>query len=240
MNEENQISYYAIIPATVRYDSRLKPAEKLIYGEITSLTNKMGYCFAKNKYFADLYNVTNHTVSQWISHLEKLGYVYIELIRTDKKEIQERRIYIRDSPYVQKNTYPYVYKSTYPMYKNVQDNNINNKIDRVFNYIIRKSEIFPKELEELDLDEVYNTLNRFELLYTEEMISSFRENSITKVKFIIYALVDLLKSERRLSISRLSRNKLIGIYDKCKDKENDIVKFYDYFLACIINEIEKP
>lgn len=232
MNEENQISYYAVIPATIRYDTRLKAAEKLMYGEITSLTNRMGYCFANNKYFANLYNVTIHTVSQWISHLEKLGYIAIELIRDNKKQIKERRIYIRDSPYVQKNTYP--------MYKNVQDNNINNKIDRVFNYIIRKSEIFPKELEELDLDEVYNTLNRFELLYTEEMISSFRENSITKVKFIIYALVDLLKSERRLSISRLSRNKLIGIYDKCKDKENDIVKFYDYFLACIINEIEKP
>lgn len=240
MNEENQISYYAIIPATVRYDSRLKPAEKLIYGEITSLTNKMGYCFAKNKYFADLYNVTNHTVSQWISHLEKLGYVFIELIRTDKKEIQERRIYIRDAPYVQKNTYPYVYKSTYPMYKNVQDNNINNKIDRVFNYIIRKSDIFPKELEELEINDVYNTLDRFDLLYTEEIISNFTENNITKIKFIIFALVDLLKSEKRLSINRLSRNKLIGIYDKCKDKENDIVKFYDYFLACIINEIEKP
>ena len=44
MNEENPISYYSVIPATVRYDNRLKPAEKLIYGEITSLTNKKGYC----------------------------------------------------------------------------------------------------------------------------------------------------------------------------------------------------
>lgn len=57
MNEENPISYYSVIPATVRYDNKLKPAEKLIYGEITSLTNKMGYCFANNKYFANLYTV---------------------------------------------------------------------------------------------------------------------------------------------------------------------------------------
>ena len=76
MNEENQISYYSVILATVRYDNRLKPAEKLIYSEITSLMNRIGYCFASNKYFADLYNVTIHTVSQWISHLEKLGYLY--------------------------------------------------------------------------------------------------------------------------------------------------------------------
>ena len=66
MNEENQISYYAVIPATVRYDTNLKPAEKLLYAEITSLSNKYGYCFASNKYFANLYNVDPHTVSQWI------------------------------------------------------------------------------------------------------------------------------------------------------------------------------
>ena len=33
----------------------------------------------------DLYNVTNHTVSQWISHLEKKGYIQIDIIRNDKK-----------------------------------------------------------------------------------------------------------------------------------------------------------
>ena len=50
MNEENQINYYAVIPATVRYNNSLKPSEKLMYGEITALANKMGYCFANNKY----------------------------------------------------------------------------------------------------------------------------------------------------------------------------------------------
>ena len=48
-------NYYAIIPATVRYDNRLKSAEKLIYSEITALANKNGYCFAKNKYFTELF-----------------------------------------------------------------------------------------------------------------------------------------------------------------------------------------
>ena len=112
MNEENQTNYYAIIPATVRYNNLLKPSEKLMYGEITALANKMGYCFANNKYFADLYGVTTHTVSQWISHLEKQGYLYTEIIRDEKQEVKERKIYINDVPYVQKNTYPYVSKST--------------------------------------------------------------------------------------------------------------------------------
>ena len=50
MNEENNISYYSILPATVRYNEQLKPNEKLLYSEITALANKNGYCYAKNKY----------------------------------------------------------------------------------------------------------------------------------------------------------------------------------------------
>ena len=108
LNEDNKVNYYAIIPATVRYDTNLKPAEKLLYGEITALANIKGYCYASNRYFANLYNVTLHTVSQWISHLEKLQYIALEMIRDNNKVIKERRIYINDVPYVQKNTYLYV------------------------------------------------------------------------------------------------------------------------------------
>ena len=56
-------SYFAVIPANVRYDSRLSANEKLLYGEITALANKDGYCWASNAYFAELYGVTVSTVS---------------------------------------------------------------------------------------------------------------------------------------------------------------------------------
>lgn len=69
---DEQINYYAIIPATIRYNKELKFAERLLYGEITALTNKKGYCFATNRYFSELYNVTIETISRWISHLKKL------------------------------------------------------------------------------------------------------------------------------------------------------------------------
>ena len=35
--------FFAILPASVRYDRRLKPAEKIFYAEITSLADKTGY-----------------------------------------------------------------------------------------------------------------------------------------------------------------------------------------------------
>ena len=170
MNEETQINYYAIVPASVRYNQNLKPAEKLIYGEITALTNKNGYCFANNRYFANLYNVSIHTVSQWISHLEKLGYIIVELIRDDKKEIKERRIYINDVPYIQKNTYPYVLNCTYPMYKNVQDNNKDYKIDRLFSFLIKKEKEIPEEFSKIDVDNLYVILKKLELYNTEDVL----------------------------------------------------------------------
>lgn len=43
MNEKP--GYYAIIPAGVRYDKQLPQGAKLLYGEITALTNKNGYCW---------------------------------------------------------------------------------------------------------------------------------------------------------------------------------------------------
>ena len=219
MNEENPISYYSVIPATVRYDNRLKPAEKLIYGEITSLTNRMGYCFAKNKYFSNLYNVNPHTVSQWISHLEKLGYIYVELIKSETKEIKERRIYIKDTPYVQKNTYPYVYKSTYPMYKNIQENNIKYNIDELFILIINNSKEIPKNF--------YILLKQLEFLYTEEILSIMQPEKIKMLKDIIFVLFDLYNSNFSNLLSKVKRETLLKLYLLAQEHlPNDLLNYY--------------
>lgn len=74
-------SYYANIPATVRYDERLRPNAKLLYGEITALTNREGFCWAGNEYFAELYKVDIKTISRWVSQLEKFGYITVELLK---------------------------------------------------------------------------------------------------------------------------------------------------------------
>ena len=93
-------SYYAIIPANVRY-SDLKPNAKLLYGEITALSNKFGFCFASNKYFSELYNVNKNTVSSWLSDLKNYGFIVIKIERDSNKQIIKRCIGITkntDSP----------------------------------------------------------------------------------------------------------------------------------------------
>lgn len=84
-------SYYAIIPANVRYDKNLPHGAKLLYGEITCLTHKEGYCYAQNAYFAELYGVTPQCISQWVKKLEAGGYISVIYIYSGK-EITQRQI----------------------------------------------------------------------------------------------------------------------------------------------------
>ena len=86
-------TYYAIIPASVRYDENLNANEKLMYGELTCLSNKLGYCYASNSYFSNLYKVTPQAVSKWIKHLESLGYIKCQY-EYNGLEIKQRRITI--------------------------------------------------------------------------------------------------------------------------------------------------
>lgn len=82
-------SYYAIIPANVRYDKDLPANAKLLYGEITALCNEKGYCWASNSYFAELYGVKIETISRWISKLKNKGYIDVSL---DKEKGNKRYI----------------------------------------------------------------------------------------------------------------------------------------------------
>jgi hypothetical protein len=72
-------SYYAIIPANVRYNDNLTPNAKLLYGEITALCNEKGFCWATNSYFSELYKVDKRTISRWISQLEKNNHISIKI-----------------------------------------------------------------------------------------------------------------------------------------------------------------
>lgn len=89
------MGFYAIIPATVRYDNRIPANAKLLYGEITALCNERGYCWATNAHFAELYGVKNRSITNWLGALEDAGYIQREEIyEKGTKRVQERRIYI--------------------------------------------------------------------------------------------------------------------------------------------------
>ncbi len=80
---EDKRSYYAVIPANVRYDKSLPSSTKLLYGEISALCNQNGICWAENSYFAGLYEVSDRTIQTWINALVNKGYVYRNFITTE-------------------------------------------------------------------------------------------------------------------------------------------------------------
>lgn len=225
MSKKEQPNYYAIIPATVRYDTKLKCAEKLLYGEITALANKNGYCYAQNKYFADLYNVTIVSVSRWISHLKELGYIKTKVIRNKNKEIISRNIYIVDIPYYQKNQYPYIQKSKEGINKIVKDNNIKYNIDDLFYLIINDSNEIPIKFLEI--------IDRLEFNYKPYMIEYMREDKINMLKNIIYVLYDLYNSNFQFILKNVNRDKLIKLYFLALDNRPD--NLLNYYKKSIIN-----
>ena len=121
-------SYYAIIPANVRYDKRLPANAKLLYGEITALCNEKGFCWAGDKYFADLYGVSKVSIQKWLKALHESGYITKELIyKEGSKEILHR--------YIRLVVYPIQEKLSNPTQEKFRDNNtsINNTINNTVN-----------------------------------------------------------------------------------------------------------
>lgn len=125
MNEEEP-SYFSIIPANVRYDNRLPAKAILLYSEITALTKKDGYCWASDTHFAKLYKVSNTTVQNWLHALEKYGYITREVVyREGTKQIKNRYIRIFEYP-TQENLGTYSNKFKNPTQKNLRGNNKSN------------------------------------------------------------------------------------------------------------------
>lgn len=127
-------SYYAIIPANVRYDPSLTDGAKLLYGEITALSNEKGYCWASDTYFMDLYKVSRSTIQRWFHQLESKGYIKRVIKYKDgTKEIEQRYTYLCDNPMLK--------NETTPMPKNETDNitDINNTFKKyiveIVNYL---------------------------------------------------------------------------------------------------------
>ncbi len=88
-----QPSFFAIIPAPVRYHPTLPPAAKLLFGEITALCSVEGYCWAQNPYFVFLYGVDRSTVKRWLAALSDAGFIRVEYNR----QTGERHIFLRET-----------------------------------------------------------------------------------------------------------------------------------------------
>jgi len=98
-------SYYAIIPAEVRYSKKLTPNAKLLYAEITALCNMNGKCTASTQYFCRLYEVSRVSIQKWLKNLEENNYIKrINIYLQGSKQIDTRVITLINTPSKEKFT----------------------------------------------------------------------------------------------------------------------------------------
>ena len=120
-NETQQIkepepAYYAVIPANVRYDTRLSPLAKLLYGEITCLCQKEGFCWATNAYFERLYQKSKWQIVRMINQLTEFGYITKEIeYYENTKQVKKRLLRLGGT---EKKEYFYSKNATTPSSKN--------------------------------------------------------------------------------------------------------------------------
>jgi hypothetical protein len=193
----------------------------------------------------------NNLISKWISHLKELGFVCLDIIKNDKGEIIQRRIYPNDTPYTINKTYPHSINRTEGMsqkgqYNNIIDNNINNKIDRLFNYIIDKEKEIPKEFLDVEYNEIIVALKRYEMYYPKEVVENLSETNLKRIKDITYIIALIVKNGLFYLTNKVSRDKLIQLYNDCKNRENEyketynqIENFINYYYKSVENELTK-
>lgn len=211
-------NYYAIIPADVRYNDRLTPNAKLLYGEITALCNEKGFCWATNKYFSDLYKVSEVSISKWVSQLKDEAF-----IRTETDHDGKRKIYLIGVKEIFKGGVKEKFKpnnNIYNIYNNTNNNSAKSKNEKKF-------VDFPKEVQGLFLN--------LDKLFDADLLPKTKEQKRKWVKTIddlwrldnyhprkVYTIVERVKKDQFWNQQLLSIHKL-------RQRNKDQLKYIDYF-----------
>lgn len=220
---EEKPSYYAIIPANVRYDKNLKANEKLMYGEITALSKKNGICYASNNYFAKLYDVTPQAISSWLLNLKNNNYISIKYCyKENTKEIISREVSINIDRGINKSLRGYQ--------QNFKDNNINNN-NNIYNYIqkkfgrvlspiecelISKWEIYSKEDIKECIDKAFE-MNKYSIQYINTMLYNKKNKPSTNNNEVVPSWFDKEEDVKEESLSEEEQQELEEIMNKYKD-----------------------
>ena len=129
MDKEEFINVF-ILKSVLR-DNRLTFLERLLLIHIISLFKRNGYCWATNRYFCDIYNVTQVTISKSISNLAAFGYIKTEY---DNKSTNNSKRIIKLSEVLNlklksiKDNFNTCYKQNFKQY----NNKLNKKEDSIY------------------------------------------------------------------------------------------------------------
>ncbi len=228
---------YAICLNEWALDKEIKNEIRLLI-IISSLTAKEGYCYASNKYFSELFDEDESTISRKIKKLQDKEYITIDYEKRGceivSRKIRLTKISIDDC---QK------YQSTID--ENVKENNtsinntsINNTTtDTIFDFLEKNGFVLTpihyeiiQQWEDTELTRyaikqaVLN--NKFNINYIDKIIYSYKKNNIQTVQQAIEREEEFnnkrelyYKKKYEVKESRYEREKRI-LEEMCKDEED--------------------
>lgn len=209
-------NYYAVIPAEVRYNKNLTPNAKLLYAEITALSKKENRCWASNKYFSSLYEVSTVTISRWISSLVKHGFINRQIIYIKgTKEIDKRYLQLCGGG-INNDVIS-------PINKIVKDNNTSINNTSININISNRRESFILEVMSFDYDK--NILNGFIDYWSEPTQSKTNPKmkwELCKTWSTNLRLKNWIANEKKWKPIKINKNKLTKNIDTMKNVLNKL------------------
>lgn len=88
MKNPNSVSFYAILPAPVRYCEDLSSTEKLVYAELSAMVDDKGFCSPTNKQLGDIMGLQVRAIIASITNLRKQGFIQTYLAENHIRTIQ--------------------------------------------------------------------------------------------------------------------------------------------------------
>lgn len=207
-------NYYATLPATVRYSEKISAAAKLLYAEISALCNKEGYCWATNKYFADIYKLDARSVSRLIAELKENNFIRYTIDRGEQRRITILELKaIENQGGMDKNVYTPRQINPETIDKIVLQNNIinintinNNTVDMLITYVnYQFLRFFKRKASEQDVDNFVNNCRKYS---TARVIQAFTDAFKDNVSTWAYIEAKLKKQTVKKEISQAADKKI--------------------------------
>lgn len=86
-------SFYGVLPIRIRHAKNLSVQARLLYCELAARCIRLPYCIDYDDKLADVLNVTEDEIAEWIEELRSNGYIKVVNKYIQNHRLVERRIY---------------------------------------------------------------------------------------------------------------------------------------------------
>lgn len=128
------------IPKEIWLDTRLGALDKIIYTEIASLDCEDHGCYASNEYLADFCQCSERKITECISKLKDLAYIYVEAFDGRHRSLRINTDLKSDEQACIEKNVSLPRKKCYSDSQNLRGANINNIDNNIYNFLSKDND----------------------------------------------------------------------------------------------------